>query len=162
MLLWLLLVGGRADAQVGLNAYRIESAGIFGSLPSLRLQAQRTLLDLGFGVESVAACDCLLVSNAARVRDGDREFIVQIRIHILRPVYGVRTTVITEALVGSAQAWGERPVLLRPSAKVEEAPRPVRALIDQVMQRVARATLPAIEQPDKPPPPRSMVLSAYE
>lgn len=141
--LWPFVVIGSAEPARAqdVRVYRVETAGVLGAPASLRLQAQRVLLDEGFGVSEIAACDCLLISDRSLLEGTGRSWVVQLRVYISRPTAATRATVTVEARVVEGRVWS-------PSAEAglfrarAEAPQPIQSLLQRILEKVARATLP--------------------
>lgn len=124
-----LLAPAVASAQ-GRRIHSVRVDSLSGSPAALRTSSHRLLLDAGFSVREVAACDCLLTTDD-RIIGGEP---VELRIHILRPPNGIVVQVVIQALVGTGASTDAR--------SMQEAPAELRKLLERLRDGVQRSRLP--------------------
>lgn len=129
LLATVLLAPEVAKAQVR-QIYSVNVDSLSGSPAALRTSSHRLLLDAGFSVREVAACDCILTTDT-RIIGGEP---VELRLHILRPPNGIIVRVVIQALVGTGASTEAR--------STQAASAELRELLDRLRDGVRRARLP--------------------
>lgn len=124
-----LLAPAIASAQ-GRRIHSVQVDSLSGSPAAFRTSSHRLLLDAGFSVREVAACDCLLTTDA-RIIAGEP---VELRIHILRPPNGIVVRVVIQALVGTGASTDAR--------SMQAAPTELRELLERLRDGFQRSRLP--------------------
>lgn len=124
-----MLVPIGAGAQ-GRRVYAVQVDSLTGSPAAFRTSTHRLLLEAGFSVREVAACDCLLATDTKMI-GGEP---VEVRVHILRPPNGILVRVMIQALIGTGASTDTRPA--------QAAPAELRALLEGLRDGVQRSRLP--------------------
>jgi hypothetical protein len=124
-----MLVPVSSGAQ-GRRVHSMQVDSLTGSPAAFRTSTHRLLLDAGFSVREVAACDCLLATDTKMV-GGEP---VEIRVHILRPPNGILVRVVIQALVGTGASTDPR--------SAQAAPVELRNLLERLRDGVQRSRLP--------------------
>jgi hypothetical protein len=90
-------VAAQANTVTGQELRRwVHVDSVAGTLPALRTSAQRALINEGFGVRAVAACDCLLESGVRSMPNGGS---IQLFVHIVKAPTVIRGRISIEAVV---------------------------------------------------------------
>jgi len=128
----LLLVTGAARQVEGQErlVYSTVIDSLSGSPAAFRTSVHRRLLDTGFSVREVAACDCLVATDPLLLGKDPTE----LRVHILRPPSVITVRVVVQAVIGP-QSGPMRPARGEP-------PREVREIIERLREDILRARFP--------------------
>ena len=132
-LLTLMVTPGTMPAQR--SVFTVPMDSLSGSPAAIRTGVHRRLLEDGFSVREIAACDCLITAEP-RLIGGEP---TELRIHILRPPNGIVVRVVIQALIGppNTPTTGGR----------SEVSRELRDLLNRLREDIDRARIPALSRP---------------
>jgi len=143
VMIGLLVLPASSAAQQGMRTYSARVENLSGTPLSFRVHSQRMLLDEGLGVTEVAACDCLVVSGVAPLREGGPAGqVVQVRIHLMKSQRNVLLDAVVEVVVGTHDRWSSLAISDHPSEPADAAPPAVGKLLRRITDSLARARIP--------------------
>jgi len=130
MLFALILLVPAALGGQGRRVFSVQVDSLSGSPAALRTSTHRLLLDEGFTVREIAACDCLITTDT-RIVGGQP---VELRIHILRPPNGILARIVIQALVGTGANSDAMAAVGQPAE--------LRQILDRLRDGASRARMP--------------------